>query len=704
MGKESSLKGQSEEPSEMGAVSSSPEPEAKPRPVTSLSRELADFLIEFSIVLHKRSMYPGDHPHLRTGAQRFARRLNSLLENRDSVVLGVARNRLVIESATTDPKNALLRDLAQRLHRHRIATVHLTRGATSEEIEDVLAALSVNPQQAEGPLGRRLDRVAHWDHIRLRPAGFDRLVLQEPGMPGDVNGDMPADGRDAWVELARLALTSEPDSSSPAGADPLVVAQAIDRKSGEVSYDRVVLGYLSRVAGEISSRNGSGQDQLGERISSLIQALNPDTLRRLLETGADQAERRRFVLNASQVLAADAVMEVLEAAAKASHQTISHNLLNLLHKLAHHAGRGAKETRAEAEGALRSNVARLIGDWELEDPNPKQYTAILGGMVRKAPDDPTEDAQSGCEPEIIVKMALELDCVGPSVFAAAEGMLNRRQLGIIAGLLKAAPQTETTKALWNHVANPERLEAELAQDPPDQEAIEILVRHLGMEAANSLLDHLGRTDDRSARAALMKQLLALGQGIGDVAVDRLRQAPWYLQRNILVLIGRLGGWPQGFSPLSYAAHGDARIRREGIKLLLESPAHQPEGVLLGLRDEDDGIVGIALRAALESCPPDAIPLLAGLAQDARRPGEIKVPALRILARTRAPAALTVLMALTQSRRRWFGRRLASKSPELLAALAGLATYWSDHPTATEVLRCARQHSDHEIRTAAGPAA
>ncbi|MEO7138518.1 MAG: hypothetical protein ABI037_12435, partial [Gemmatimonadales bacterium] len=166
----------------------------------------------------------------------------------------------------------------------------------------------------------------------------------------------------------------------------------------------------------------------------------------------------------------------------------------------------------------------------------------------------------------------------------------------------------------------------------------------------------------------------------------------------------LGSWPQGFSPLSYAAHGDARIRREGIKLLLESPAHQPEGVLLGLRDEDEGIVGIALRAALETCPPEGIPLLAGIALDARRPGEIKVPALRILARTRAPAALTVLMALTQSRRRWFGRRLASKSPELLAALAGLATYWSDHPTATEVLRCARQHSDHEIRTAAGPAA
>ncbi len=265
--------------------------------------------------------------------------------------------------------------------------------------------------------------------------------------------------------------------------------------------------------------------------------------------GPTRPSGAEFALNASQVLAADAVMEVLEAAAKASHQTISHNLLNLLHKLAHHAEAGSPDIRAEAEGALRNNVARLIGDWELEDPNPKQYTAILEGMVRSAPDDPSEEVQSGCEPEIVVKMALELDCVGPSVYAATEALLNRHQLGWIASLLEAAPQTETVAALWRYVATPQRLEAELALEPPDQDAMGILVHRLGVGAANSLLDYLGRTDDRSTRAALMKQLLALGPRIGDVAVARLPDAPWYLQRNILVLIGRLGSWPEGFSPV-----------------------------------------------------------------------------------------------------------------------------------------------------------
>src|SRR6185503_8518253 len=70
---------------------------------TTLSRKLADFLVELSIALHKRSIYPDGHPYLRSSADRFADRVSTLLESRDAIVIGVARDRLVIESATTDP-------------------------------------------------------------------------------------------------------------------------------------------------------------------------------------------------------------------------------------------------------------------------------------------------------------------------------------------------------------------------------------------------------------------------------------------------------------------------------------------------------------------------------------------------------------------------------------------------------------------------
>jgi hypothetical protein len=90
--------------------------------------------------------------------------------------------------------------------------------------------------------------------------------------------------------------------------------------------------------------------------------------------------------------------------------------------------------------------------------------------------------------------------------------------------------------------------------------------------------------------------------------------------------------------------------------------------------------------------------------DHRRPAEVRVPALRILARTRRPEALRVLLAHARRRRSWFGRRLAPKSPELLAALAGLASHWRDDPIAAEVLGYALEHSDPDIRAAANSTA
>jgi hypothetical protein len=691
----------SEEPPAAEAAQPSPASSRKPRQVTTLSRELADFLIEFSIVLHKRSMYPAGHPHLHDAADRFVRRMKALLEKRESVTLGVARHRLVIDAATTDPKNALLRDLAHRLHRHRVASVHFSRGATREEINGLLGALSADPQRGDGPVGKRLDQLGPWDHIRLGPVGYDQFTLQgsEPG--SDSESDEPAPERDSWVELAQLALASEEAAHASDALDPLVVAEAIDRKSGEVAYDRVVLGYLARVAAETSGRGGGMDNPLLQRVSKLIGALDPETLRRLLESGADHAERRTFVLNASQILAADVVMEVVEAAAQVSHQTISDNLLRLLHKLALHAEEGSLDIRAAADSALRTNVAKLVGDWELEDPNPTAYNAILEGMVRRSSAEHSLiDVQVGCDPEIIIRMALELDCAGGAVYGAMEELLARHELLRVADLLKAAPETNTTQELWRYVATPERLESELAATPMDQDAVAVLVERIGTAAANLLLDRLASADDRSTRAAIMKQLMGLGPDVAAVAIERLPEAPWYLQRNILVLLGRLGGTlPEGFSPTAYSTHGDPRIRREAIKLLLETKNRLEEAIVMGMGDVDEGIVGLALAAALESCPPKAIPLVQRIAVDPKRQPELRALAVRIVARAREPETLRVLLEIVNYRRRWFLSRLAPKSPDLLAALTGLAAHFSEDPLVKEVLAYARWHTDRQIRAA-----
>ena len=663
-------------------------------PDAALSRELADFLVEFSIVLHKRAMYPAGHPFLQSSAVRFADRLERLLELRETITFGVARNKLVIESATTDPANALLRDLAQRLHRHQLASIGFSLGATVDEIDGLLTALSADPDRGEGPLGRRLETTTAWEHIELRSTAFARLAIQESETP-------ESEKRDFWLELAKAALEGQDKPDASGDIDPLIIANAGERGAASTEYDSVVLDYLAQIAEERTGRGGIGEERLRRRVSQLLNALDPESLKRLLEAGADHARLNRTRLDESKTLAVDAVVSVLEAAARSEHHTISHYLLRILHKLARQPKTAEEAVRTDADADLRRNVARLIGDWQLADPNPSTYTLILEGMVREMPVLGGFESATRCDPDLVLRMAVEVGSAGRAACTAAEILSTSERLKRVAEILNAAKSTDVADVIWAHVATPERLRAELEAELPDQGVVGILTARLGANAVEPLLDALANATGRSSRAALMKHLYRLGPETADAAAERLPGAPWYFQRNILLLIGQWKVWPEGFTPLPYALEADARVRREAVKLMLASPEHRATAITLALRDADDGIVTLALAAAADSCPPDALALVERVATTPGRDSAVRVQAVRALTRIGSPATVPALVGLVQARRRWLRRPIAPKSPEVLAAISALANRWRNDPQAAALLTHALRHQDADIRSAAG---
>jgi hypothetical protein len=666
--------------------------------VATLARDLADFLVEFSIVLHKRAMYPHGHPHLQEGAERFMDRLEAMLERREGLIIGVARSQLIIGGVATDPRNALLSDLARRLHRQRIASIRFQRGVTLHEIDELLGRVNEDPGEGAGPLGLRLESVASWRHVQIQAPELGRLLLaQAAEAPA---GEEPAGtAGELWVGLANLALSAD-GQGSPEGEDPLVVARGIDDQVGQIAYDRVVLDYLGQMAEEISGRAGAWEPRARERVSRLVANLHPDTLRSLLEAGADHAERRRFALTASEVLAVDAVVEVVEAAAVTTGQSISSHLLRLLHKFAHHAERTTGPARNEAESVLRKNVAQLIANWELADPNPAEYTAVLDGMVRHAPPERAVEADTtSSEAEIVLQIALETGFTAPRVFAALDRLLAEGRVGRVAALLAGAPTPDSADAFWCHIATPARLRSELAAKPVDFTAVEGLALRLGAAAAEPLLDHLESAADQTSRARALKVLIGIGPAAAAPAAARFGQAPWYVQRNILVLLRCLRAWPEDFSPVSCARHSDPRVRREAFKLLLEHPHHRGSALSHGLNDADDGIVRLVLLAALESCPADMVKAVGRFLGEGRRSPELRALAIRVLARATGAEVLPRLVELAGERRILRGRRLAPKSPIVLAALEALAQYWAAHPQAADLLALARAHPDPDFRLA-----
>jgi hypothetical protein len=148
-------------------------------------------------------------------------------------------------------------------------------------------------------------------------------------------------------------------------------------------------------------------------------------------------------------------------------------------------------------------------------------------------------------------------------------------------------------------------------------------------------------------------------------------------------------------------HPDARVRREALKLLLRAPEHRDAAVIAAMSDRDEGIVHRALSAALDGCPRAAVPLIMRHVERGTMQPEVRALGVRVVGAARAPGTLDWLLTRVATRGRVLRReKLLPKSPEMLAALAGLAAGWRDDSRGEAVLHRARQSADAEIRAAA----
>lgn len=670
----------------------------------ALSRELADFLIDLSIALHKYTMYPEGHPSLEPAVVAVLRRAGHLFDSRNTLALGVARNQLVIEGVATDSKHPLLSDLAGRLHRHHLGAVTFQRGLRVTELAELMRMLAVDAERTGEPLGLGSpEKLRAWDHVRLHPVTYERLEL------ADTDGQSPGDPRGAqlWVGLAQAALSME----APPSSEPGVLAKAIDEHPESAAYDQVIVGYLLQITEELKHSGGADTAALRRRTSKLLDALQPGTLRRLIEMGGDTAQRARFAMDATQGLAPDAVLEIVRAMADASHNTISEPLARMLSKLAQHAEHGTAEARPQADEALREQVRDLLKDWTLDDPNPAEYATALHrmtggtGTTSAAPSSTIQRA----EPLRLVQIAVETGALGGVAWRAVERLLAERQIGQLVDMLAATsdasrppPASIDITPLWTRVTSPDIVGQLASSEPADFTTIDRVLPRLTAGAFERLLDVLAASESRATRRGLLDRLARAPRELGPVIAERLSaDVPWYVARNLLIVLDGLPAVPDGFSTTLFVGHADVRVRREAVKLALKIPAERELALLGSLCDPDPRMVRLGLTAALEHCPPSAVQFVTRLAEDQSLTSELRVLAIKVLGRGGSPAALGVLLRMVDGGRNWLGRpRLAARSLELVAALMALAHGWADDRQARALLALAAVSTDPDVRNAA----
>jgi len=674
-------------------------------PDTALPQDHADLLLELAVAVHKNAIYPGTHPLVVAAVDGLARRLAGFLEQTATLSIGVARRQLIIEGVATDEDHPILRDLAARLHRHEIGARRFKRGLERDELGEVLATMAMDAGRVEQPLGLMGPEVLQrWKNARLFPLTFDQLELIDDGL--DVTAGEGEDAREArtraaqlWIGLARAALAREATAELPT-TDPDAVARAIDARQDDSAYDQIVVGYMLQIADELNTDEKSVSAPLRDRVSKLVRRMEPRTLKRLLAMGGDASQRMQFAINASNGLAVDAVIDVVRAAADVSGQTISSSLVRMLSKLAAHAERpagGAVQTRSDAE--LRDQVRRLISSWELDDPNPDDYTTALDSIARHTT---TLDADAGgeAEPERMLQLALEVSTIGPHTERVFAELLGRSDVTPLLDLLDDAPKGPTRDELLSRIVTAERLTDTLHGEPPNVRLAERLALRLGAVAVDPIINLLEDEEERLHGWAC-DALVRLADVSGRRVVARLIDAPVHAQRQMLHIIDRLGEWPDGFSPEPFTASPDAGVRREAVKLMLRRDEMRDSGIVAGLDDQDERTIGIALAAALKRCPLPAVPILMRRVESQALSAELRARGIRALAASGSPAAMRWI-AQRSVKKHWLLRTpvLREKSPQLISSIAGLAAHWSSAPEAAEVLALVAKSKDTDLKSAA----
>jgi hypothetical protein len=547
-----------------------------------------------------------------------------------------------------------------------------------------------------------------WDHIRLHSVTYERLELMEDDSQTAIEEKGAKErglrGAQLWVGLARAALVAEAlaDDAPPSETEPTAIAKAIDEHPKSAAYDQVIVGYLLQIADELKHTGGAEAVALRRRTSKLVGALQPGTLRRLIEMGGDNAQRTKFAIDATHGLAVDAVLDIVHAMADASHKTVSDPLVRMLAKLAQHAEQGTAEARPQADEALREQVRDFLAGWTLDDPNPDAYGQALHRMAAASPAaQQRSTAIQTAEPLRILQTAIETGVLGFGAWRAIERLVEAGGVAQVVETLETSP-SGAVAPIWDRVTAPDVVRQLAQTEPPDFTTLDRVLPRLSVEAFEPLLDVLGASESRTTRRGLLDRLIRAPRELAPIIVERLGgDIPWYVTRNLLLVLDGLPGLPDGFSTAAFIAHEDTRVRREALKVSLKVPAERERALLGALRDSDSRTVRLALSAALENCPPSALPLITQIVQDSAAASELRVLAIKVLGRARSTAAFDALLALVDGGTNWLGRpKLAPRSLEQLAALMALAAEWRNDGRAATLLALAAASNDPEVRSAA----
>jgi HEAT repeat protein len=152
------------------------------------------------------------------------------------------------------------------------------------------------------------------------------------------------------------------------------------------------------------------------------------------------------------------------------------------------------------------------------------------------------------------------------------------------------------------------------REEPERQKIALILSYTGDEAVGLLLDALVGEREAHARRQIYNTLVKFGERIRGELEKRLADERWYAVRQIVSLLGALGG-TESLDTLEAAyTHPDIRVKKEVFKSLARIPSKRSSKILMeALKDSNRSIQGQAIISLGMLKDPDAVDALGELA-------------------------------------------------------------------------------------------
>ncbi len=632
--------------------------------------EIGQLLNDLALAWRALSAYPGGHPTATDALDRAHATLERAFLVTGEIELGAVKDGLLHGEQRFGGATALR--LAELLRRRNAATVRLIPGATSAEVETFLRALIVDPRRAReaGSLSAEL-AAAGLVGIQVRDLDFSSFHLVEadgkPTLPEAgglwermvkrlvASGQLPPERLAAWIAGGKsatellAALVGLPGSApiegswrtaASAAAILAAVAEYAENPGADNARGIAFLWQMleprgqARLADALAGASLQRGDDLasdGALISGLpaeiAEAVRRARAARIalagreaagapLDSGSIERMRRLFVgqdLDEPLPEAGDQAIELLlELPRGASRVDLPAGAAALLPELAEAAvGRAAGVARAEL--AERPDLPPEGLPWILDRLTTSYRRLLAAGRLRQCVD-------------------------------LVERIRNRAVAGGADGSAAAAAEYRAALGRMADAESIGALVAGLHQLPADAlEPLRMLLELLGSGAVRHLLTALAVEEDRNTRHRLLDLLAALGPVVARDAAALLADPRWFVVRNMLVLLRRVGD-PGSLPEIRRcAAHADLRVRLEAIRNLFAFEAEVPRELLRGAihhsdsRLAEDAIELAGSRGIAEAVEP-LVELLAAWDPFRKRRGA-RLKALRALGDLAEPRAL-----------------------------------------------------------------